>query len=89
MAPCPLVTREGPYLLTCCLPAGHDGCCWCKRAPQPRRKGDDGMTTRHCLVCSHPIDHHVDPTDHLFATPSIEVHGCHINSEFMTQGGLT
>lgn len=47
------------------------------------------MTTRHCLVCSHPIDHHVDPTDHLFATPSIEVHGCHINSEFMTQGGLT
>ena len=26
---CPLTAREGPYLLTCCLPAGHDGCCWC------------------------------------------------------------
>ncbi len=27
--PCPLTAREGPYLLTCCLPAGHQGCCWC------------------------------------------------------------
>jgi len=29
MDPCPLAAREGPYLLTCCLPAGHDGDCWC------------------------------------------------------------
>ena len=28
-APCPLTAREGPYLLTCCLPAGHHGNCWC------------------------------------------------------------
>lgn len=29
MTTCPLTAREGPYLLTCCLPAGHHGCCWC------------------------------------------------------------
>ena len=29
MAPCPLTARDGPYLLTCCLPAGHEGCYWC------------------------------------------------------------
>lgn len=29
MTLCPLTAREGPYLLTCCLPAGHEGCCWC------------------------------------------------------------
>lgn len=28
-APCPVTAREGRYLLTCCLPAGHDGDCWC------------------------------------------------------------
>ena len=28
-SPCPVTAREGPYLLTCCLPAGHPGCCWC------------------------------------------------------------
>ena len=38
------------------------------------------MTTHHCLVCGHPTTHHVDPTDHLFAVPSIEVHGCHISA---------
>ena len=27
---CPLTAREGPYLLTCGLPAGHTGCCWCR-----------------------------------------------------------
>lgn len=27
--PCPLTAREGPYLLACCLPAGHGGDCWC------------------------------------------------------------
>lgn len=30
MPSCPLTSREGPYLLTCCLEAGHEGCCWCK-----------------------------------------------------------
>lgn len=29
MNPCPLTSREGPYLLTCCLPSGHGGDCWC------------------------------------------------------------
>ena len=33
-----------------------------------------------CLVCHHPTAHHVDPTDHLFAVPSIEIHGCHIST---------
>lgn len=27
--PCPLTAHEGTYLLTCCLPAGHNGDCWC------------------------------------------------------------
>lgn len=35
------------------------------------------MTT-HCLVCGNLRSHHVDPTDHLFAVPSVEVHGCHV-----------
>lgn len=29
MTLCSLTSREGPWLLTCCLPAGHDGDCWC------------------------------------------------------------
>ena len=29
MASCPLTSREGPYLLTCCLTAGHEGDCMC------------------------------------------------------------
>lgn len=36
------------------------------------------MTSRHCPVCGHLKDHHVDPTDDLFAVPSTVVHGCHI-----------
>lgn len=38
------------------------------------------MADFHCLTCSHPVAHHVDPTDDLFAVPSIEVHGCHISA---------
>lgn len=33
-----------------------------------------------CLVCGHPRTHHVDPTDDLFAVPSINIHGCHIST---------
>lgn len=39
------------------------------------------MTTHHCLVCGHPRAHHVDPTDHLFAVPSNNIHGCNIVAE--------
>ena len=28
-APCPVTERVGPYLLTCVMPAGHDGEHWC------------------------------------------------------------
>lgn len=39
------------------------------------------MTDYACLVCHHPRSHHVDPTDHLFAVPSVEVNGCRIIAE--------
>lgn len=32
--PCPLTAREDPYLLTCCLPAGHTGMCMCNNIIQ-------------------------------------------------------
>ena len=39
MDPCPLAAREGPYLLTCCLPAGHEGCCWCNNIQTVDQEG--------------------------------------------------
>lgn len=53
MALCPLTAREGPYLLTCCLPAGHDGCCWVQQH-HPNRRG--GLMTLSLRSWPPPCD---------------------------------